>query len=418
MNDDLPPLVARPDDHGFPTGFGGMPPSDAWPQTWPPQQMMGSPFGVSPSEFSAVASQWPTGGSMGYVPMMGPQPGAFGQIQPSFAPSPTPAMTAGWGAPIGAMPNAPVHAPPIAMGTLFGPPPTQPTHEDDWVEVADHRPDWESSWPQGGLPTQSGRLAPRPLSRATSRTSHTSRRLAASTSHSANTSPGSSHSAMLRRYNEKMYEDEKRPPREWRADFSMTKPSPLVSALGMLLSPALGRQGSIRRRSSSTSNSQKVDLHPYIRYNSSQPHMYLDLRCNPADIDFRALGRRINAWDLTRFACEPPLNRIELWNPYYPWLIEVETQNPTGITLHELFGAIWGSMMIPITQEDYYNTEMNETTRSRIALAFNQRVATNMEERNHGVRRVDFLMERVLLEGFAKGKDSSQWEMKIKKIPE
>lgn len=420
-----------------------MPASDAWTQGpsqgWPQQYpMMGSPFGGSPSEFAAVSSQWPVGGGVGFMPTMG-TPAGFGQMPPSFVPAQAaaPAMTAGWGIPTNAMPHTFAHAPPPAMGALFGLPPGPPTHEDDWVEVANDRPNWESAWPQGGLPTQSGRLAPRPLSRATSRTSNTSRRRATSTSHSANTSPGSSHSAMLARYNEKAYEDEKRPPREWRADFSMTKPSPLVSALGMLLSPALGRQGSIRRRrtysqrrvekstllttvilASNAFIPHKVDLHPYIRYNGSQPHMYLDLRCNPVDLTFRALDRRINAWDLTRFACEPPLRRIELWNPYYPWLIEVESQNPTGVTLHELFGAIWGSMMIPITNEDYYNNEMNETIRSRIAMAFNQRIGPNEVERNHGVRRVDFLMERVVLEGFVKGKDSSQWEMKIKKLPD
>ena len=145
--------------------------------------------------------------------------------------------------------------------------------------------------------------------------------------------------------------------------------------------------------------------------------MSLDLRLNVNEVRFAAVDRPICDWDLTRFACEPPLRKIKLWNPYYPWLIEVETCNPVGITLHDLFLAIWKSMMTPIGHEDYYNVEMNDTIRAQIAMAFNQRVGAALEERSLGVRRVDFLMDRFHLLGFEiKGKDNSVWEMRIKKV--
>lgn len=167
----------------------------------------------------------------------------------------------------------------------------------------------------------------------------------------------------------------------------------------------------------SSISTPKVDMHGYLVYNSSQLRMSLDLRLNVNEVRFAALNRPLEAWDLTRFACEPPLHKLKLWNPYYPWLIEVVSGNPVGITLHELFLAIWNSMMTPIAHEDYYNVEMNETIRSQIAMAFNQRVGMASEERSIGVRRVDFLMDKVHLLGFEiKGKDSSVWEMKIKKI--
>ncbi|CAL1698852.1 unnamed protein product [Somion occarium] len=407
--DGPPPLVDRPDDydHGYPAGFGGIShqwsrPSDGWPPTQPigspwgsqaPSEITAGPSYFNPNTTAAMQQQWPPVGAAGFAPSTQPQFSAFPP------PPPAPAM-ASWGAPMGMTPM------------MLGPQPVQSTREDDWVDVSNDRPNWEQAWPQGGFPTQSGRLAPRPLSRATSQASRMSGRQR-SASHSSNTSPRSSNSAMLARH-ERAFEDEKRPPREWRADFSMTRPSVLASALGAMLSPA--RQGSIRRRNSDSSRHPKIELHPYIRYNNASPPMTLDLRDNPAEITFRALNRRINAWDLTRFACEPPVRRIELWNPYYPWLIEVESQNPAGVTLHELLGAIWTSMMTPISTADYYNNEMNENIRSKVAMAFNIRVEENEKERGLGVRRVDFLMDRIWLEGFVKGRDSRQWEMKIKKV--
>ena len=62
-------------------------------------------------------------------------------------------------------------------------------------------------------------------------------------------------------------------------------------------------------------------MHGYLLYNSSQLHMSLDLRLNVNEVRFAAVDRPICDWDLTRFACEPPLRKIKLWNPYYPWLI-------------------------------------------------------------------------------------------------
>lgn len=160
----------------------------------------------------------------------------------------------------------------------------------------------------------------------------------------------------------------------------------------------------------------KVTLHPYLRH-TSDAQMYLDLRKNPSTVLFRALGREVNPWDLTRFACEPPLPHMRLYSPYYPWYIEVESTNPSGVTLHELFAAIWASMMTSISNADYYNNEMDDEVRDQIAKAWAARCGENDEQRKSGVRRVDFLTEKVILSGFAKGKDG-MWEMRLSKPPQ
>jgi len=142
--------------------------------------------------------------------------------------------------------------------------------------------------------------------------------------------------------------------------------------------------------------------------------MHYDLRYNPSTLRFRDLDRSVNTWDLTRFACEPPEPHMRLYNSHYPWYIDAESTNPTGVTLHELFSAIYLSMMTPISQADYWNNEMDGEVRERIARAWSER-CENDEERQKGVKRVDFLMGRLFLEGTVRGKEG-MWEMKIKKL--
>lgn len=159
----------------------------------------------------------------------------------------------------------------------------------------------------------------------------------------------------------------------------------------------------------------KVTLHPYLRYSANAPSMFLDLRENPLNVRFRHLGGPTNQWDLTRFVCEPPLPVMIFYSPFFPWYIEARSSNPVGVTLQDMFTAIWHCMMTPITSEDYYNNEMDQAAREAIAIAWSERCGHDQEQRTKGVRRVDFLMEKRGLEGIAKGKDG-KWELKVKKV--
>ncbi|OBZ67724.1 hypothetical protein A0H81_12165 [Grifola frondosa] len=237
-----------------------------------------------------------------------------------------------------------------------------------------------------------------------------SQRSATPHSSSINSSPSSGSSNLSRKQSLHGPDGEasKRPPREWRTDFSMTKP-------GMFGLGALFRSRS-RTISSGheAKNGAKPKLHPYLRFNSSNPNMHLDLRRSPNELRFRVVSRPINQWDMMRFACEPAQPHMRLYNAHFPWFIDVDSANPTGVTLFELFTAINVAMMTQISHADYWNTELDGQARERIAHAWSERCEDD-EELRRGVKRVDFLMYRVILEGLAKGKDG-MWEMKLSKL--
>jgi len=315
-----------------------------------------------------------------------------GQSVPSSPPWP-PHPPTPWGNP------AFVMSPNVRPATVN---PAMPTGGDGWPRSMDdndylqasgyfNKRDESEGW-------QTGRSASRPLTPYSGST-HTS-------------SPASTTSKISRSRSVRSIgggENSKRPPREWRVDFSMSK-SLGFAALGAMFTKA--RSASIS--GGILDNSKHPKLHPYLRYSSSAPAMHLDLRLNPSTLRFRALERDVNPWDLTRFACEPPVPVMRLYSSHYPWYIDAESSNPAGVTLHELFSAIWVSMMTPISQGDYWNNEMDERARERIAEAWAERCEDD-EERKKGVRRVDFLMGRVILEGLVRGKEG-MWEMRMKKL--
>ncbi|KAI0338071.1 hypothetical protein BDW22DRAFT_1338754 [Trametopsis cervina] len=274
-------------------------------------------------------------------------------------------------------------------------------NNDDWVEL--QRQEWEGH--EDSL--SSGFPSTRSLSRHGSRSSHRSR-----SAFSGDSSPSSQSSdiSRSRSFNGSVSIHDKRPPREWRSDFTMSRSPTLGSVIGSILH--IDRPRSASRRRSITI--PKVTLHPYLRHSASTPSMYLDLRDNPVKVYFRSLGRPTNPWDLTRFACEPPLQVMTFYASNFPWYIEAHSSNPSGVTLHDMFFAIWTCLMTPITNEDYYNNEMDEASREKISEAWSVRCGDKKEERAMGVRRVDFLMEKVALEGVMRGKDG-MFELKVKR---
>ncbi|KZT04544.1 uncharacterized protein LAESUDRAFT_728034 [Laetiporus sulphureus 93-53] len=377
---DMPPLVDRPASDTASREPSSPPPHAVHPQyvdapfVYAPGAQMPpmSPWGNQRADNGVTWSPYPPSQSMSPSQWL-PHPSSQWASMPPYFAAP------------GAQP-APVN-------------PTMSRGADWWQRdaMSDDTPDRQQS-DYFGKPEESGWHSSRSSSRPLSPLSN-------STPSPLSSNSGVSRSRSMRSFGG---ESAKRPPRDWRVDFSMSKSLSLGASLGSLV----GRARSVTMPGGNAPKMPK--LHPYLRHLSSTPPMHLDLRLSPSTLRFRTLDRRVNEWDLTRFACEPPVPIVRLYNPHYPWYIDVNSSNPAGVTLHELFGAIYQSMMTPITHADYWNSEMDEALRERIAYAWVERCADD-EERKKGVLRVDFLMDRVIMEGLVKGKDG-MWEMKIKKL--
>ncbi|THH23189.1 hypothetical protein EUX98_g7986 [Antrodiella citrinella] len=384
--DDLPPLVyADPSypDPGYPDGFGD-------------NQRQGTPWPATPA-----------GGHLWHANQPASEAGSW---MPQQAQSQTDWRTTPQILPMNNLPQFPAQIPMSGMPSWpqgFGQPtimttprfmPTHPIQDagqgDDWVHI-EQEPEWRKERALG---------TPRPRSRSASH------RAPSPFSPESSPSSRSSHSiGRSRSYLDRIREDDKRPPRDWRLDFSMTRQNAFGAALGQLLSPKTRRV----RSPSIREFGPKTTLHSWLRY-SSVPLMTLDVRDNTDGLRFRDLHRPVNEWDLTRFTCEPPIPSMRLFSDYFPWYIEVETSNPTGITMYDLFRAIWISMQTQISHEDYHNCEMDERVRAQVADAYARRCQGEQAELSMGIRRVDFLMERIILEGFVKSRDG-YYEMKLKR---
>lgn len=148
-----------------------------------------------------------------------------------------------------------------------------------------------------------------------------------------------------------------------------------------------------------------------------KPPMELDLRRNPKELKIFSLEHTLSPLDFTRFACEPPLPRMRLFHPRLPWYIDVHAQNPAGVMFLELFMAIWCCMFTLVREDDFYNSRMNPDAQEQIKRASEERCSTGTSEAHAtGIRRVDYLMGHVIMQGLKKAGDG-MWEIKTRRLP-
>lgn len=143
--------------------------------------------------------------------------------------------------------------------------------------------------------------------------------------------------------------------------------------------------------------------------------MYWDIQAGPSTVLFRDLKRPPLAGEFTRFVCEPPERLMRIYHVRMPWYVDVQAlNNPVGVTFSDLFEAIYRVMQIQIVHADFNNDELDDEEQKRITAAYRKRVGSDQAEAMKGIRRVDFLMGRVIFEGLVKGKEGL-WEMKTTK---
>lgn len=105
---------------------------------------------------------------------------------------------------------------------------------------------------------------------------------------------------------------------------------------------------------------------------------------------------------------------LELIQFRYPWYVDVRQQHPNGITIQEIIHALWVSFNAPIEPRHYWTEELTNDDRSRLDKAYFRRCGQDVDKRQKGITRGDFLgMHGLLrLDGLVRGR-MGMWEMKI-----
>lgn len=154
-------------------------------------------------------------------------------------------------------------------------------------------------------------------------------------------------------------------------------------------------------------------LHPFIQFKPIDPSMIwdlrLDLRINRHALPHIRMPRDDVAVELSRPACHPPLSCMRLFHPRLPWTIDVHASRSSGITLRDLFSAIWTSLRRRVRHEELFSYETTETVKETIVASCSLRSRGDVGTAK-GLRRVDFLRSRVLFEGLVQDQ-SGMWEI-------
>ena len=149
------------------------------------------------------------------------------------------------------------------------------------------------------------------------------------------------------------------------------------------------------------------------------PNIFYDLR-NPQiedDIFLPYLNRLPNAIDFYQLITSPPIHHMSLWHRNLPWQINIQSSQPSGITMYDFFRHIHQQLHQPIIQEDYYTDELAASDREMLIMAFQTRCAMFPDQSlAGGVRRIDFLGPEVCFIGL-KGCRSGKWEFKTELPP-
>lgn len=105
---------------------------------------------------------------------------------------------------------------------------------------------------------------------------------------------------------------------------------------------------------------------------------------------------------------------MRLYHPKLPWYIDIHQSHPNGVTVFDILVQMHMQLMTQIQGRHYWNEELQEEDRAKIAAAFQARCDGDAQEAANGVRQIDFLGRKVLFEGLSRGKNG-MWEIKTQK---
>ncbi|KIJ11723.1 hypothetical protein PAXINDRAFT_171670 [Paxillus involutus ATCC 200175] len=157
-------------------------------------------------------------------------------------------------------------------------------------------------------------------------------------------------------------------------------------------------------------DSSKLNLHPFLHHDRSNPPTIYDVRRNPLMLVFRDLDRPPLASDMDHSATLPPTRYMRLYHPRLPWYIDITANGTPFISLADLFQQLFAALDKGLSKNDFYNNDLDNEDRQKLTQAYYERCRDNAE-RMQGVKRVDFLRGKFEFEGLTRGKNG-MWRLK------
>ncbi|KAF8124576.1 hypothetical protein EV363DRAFT_1403141 [Boletus edulis] len=157
-------------------------------------------------------------------------------------------------------------------------------------------------------------------------------------------------------------------------------------------------------------DSAKLDLHPFLRYSKSRPLTIYDLRREPLTLMFRDLERPPLANDMDLAVTRPPTQYMRIYHPRLAWYIDIRANGAPYISLADFFQQLFAALNKPISKFDYYNNELDDEDRNILTHIYLDR-CRSQEEKQEGVKRVDFLRGKIEWMGLVAGKNG-MWRLK------
>ncbi|KAF9476173.1 hypothetical protein BDN70DRAFT_812741 [Pholiota conissans] len=139
---------------------------------------------------------------------------------------------------------------------------------------------------------------------------------------------------------------------------------------------------------------------------------------HPSTISRRhqSLSRRI--WK--ECATYPPLPRITITIPNFPWIIDVRATKTSYVTLEDVVDTIYASLRKTLSRSDLYAvaSKLAPTDQYYAARAYEHRYGNRRsaefydDEKRRSLRRVDFLVGRTHFMGLVNNsRKSDQWQL-------
>ena len=157
-------------------------------------------------------------------------------------------------------------------------------------------------------------------------------------------------------------------------------------------------------------SSPRLQIHPYLNGESPRGDLIFDLSL-PTFSPIRYLGPGqsvvLSADELNQPATHPPINRLQIICDLIPqWPITLEYNAPSvgpppPITVYDIMLAVWQNLHVGISHVDWAKLSTGEET--QVARAYTRRCRTaasqEMMVRAQGVKKVDFLLDKVWFKG-------------------